>query len=329
MHDSGRTNKQECHRRSFLKSCAAGSIVANGGLTVGQETSPKTEKAIDFSRSYLYCTPRGTEIWVRPQIECRLEVFDRESQQFDEYLLSVVAKTGLTKNPQTGGLNPGYDYWIIFSEKHVYTRRTHTSSYFNNPTTLTHEEFGVAKWHLERSPVRPLRTGEELRNALESWQPLVARSEFSSKDARRGFTIEYPVKWADFNVKTNAFRVETGPVLLIDPNTVQVGQPLKFADFVWAHLDYHQFDRVRCLLDRPTPILTGATFAPPAEHNRQHRAHPALTAQDVKQIESRLYNWTAAPIQTAALRELLQTDHYSAISERAVNTKLFAFVSHD
>jgi hypothetical protein len=283
--------------------------------------------AIDFAQSFLYCTPRETEIWVRPQIECRLEVFDNNSQRSDEYVLSVVAKTGLTRNQSTGGLDPGYDYWIIFSRSHVYTRRTHTSSYFNNPTTLTLDEFGIADWRFSRRAAQALRSGAEVREALKNWRPIVARTVFLREDQSGGFAIDYPVKWADFNLRTNEFRVETGPVLLLDQERVEVGKPLEFADFRWAHLDYHRLDNVRCLLDRPTPILVDATFTPPSEHNRQHRKNSALTPQQVERIEQRLFDWPDGPLEPEAMRGLFQTDHSSEAVERPATTTLYALNS--
>lgn len=324
----GNAHALPCHRRSFLAACASGALATSDDSPAGVESNPATT-AIDFAQSYLYCAPRGTEIWVRPQVECRLEVFDMDSDATDEYLLSVVAKTGLTKDQETGAVAPGYDYWVIFSRTHVYTRRTHASSGFNNPTTLTLDEFGMADWRLIRRAAQTLRTGDGVREALEDWRSIVARSEFYSEDRRRGFAIEYPVKWADFNLRTNDFRVETGPVLLLDPENVEVGAPLEFTDFRWAHLDYRQFDHVRCLVDRPTPILSGASFSPPSEHGRQHRAQPALTPQEIERIEQRLYDWPEGPLEAAVTRRLFQTDHYSEAVERPATTTLFALETQD
>ena len=317
------SNKHESNRRVFLTSCAVGAVAASQASAVEPSAEQAIVTAIDFDRSFLYCIPIGTDIWVRPKIECRLEVFDHKQGQSDEYVLSVVAKTGLTKNQSTGGLNPGYDYWIIFSREQVYTHRTHTSSYFNNPTTHALDEFGMARWRLQYSPAVELRTGRDVRRALENWQPIVARSEFTD-DGNRGFAIDYPVKWADFNLKTNAFRVETGPVILTDVNKIQPQRTLEFEDFQWAHLDYHSFDRVRCLLDVPISILMGATFVAPNEHGREKRANPALSEADVKQIIQRLSDWPDAPLPADAMRALFQTDHYSAETEVAVTTKLYA-----
>ena len=111
-------------------------------------------------------------------------------------------------------------------------------------------------------------------------------------------------------------------MLLLDPETVEVGKPPQFADFRWAHLDYHQLDHMRCLLDRPTSILVDATFTPPAEHQRQHRANAALTNRQVEQIEQALFDWPDSPLDSVAMRNLFQTDHYSETVELAVVTTL-------
>jgi hypothetical protein len=251
-------------------------------------------------------------------------VRDHVTGRSSEYILSVVAKTGLNRDPQTDARSPGYDYWIIFSDQHVYTRRTHTSSYFNNPTTLPVDEFGMAKWRLQQAPAVRLRAAGAVRRALEAWRPIVARSMFSSTDGSRSVAVDYPVKWADFHVESDGFRVETGPIVLLDPDKVHVDRPPKFADFQWSHVDYRSFDRVRCLLDRPTPILTGADFTPPAEHGREQRESKALTAEQVARIQARLEDWPETPIGVEAMRKLLRTDHYSEVVELPAATELYA-----
>lgn len=324
MNNEKHPDQREFNRRRFVTSCAGGALITSRATAAEDTSSPVNTMAIDFDRSFLFCTPKGTDLWVRSRIETRMEVFDRRRGEIDEYVLSVVAKTGLTKNHSTGVPDPGYDYWIIFSKKHVYTRRTHTSSYFNNPTTLTLDEFGVASWRLLRSPALELRTVTDLRRALENWHPIVARSEFSNDHGNSGFAIEYPVKWADCNLQMNAFRVETGPVILVDLSKIQAGRPLRFEDFQWAHLDYHSFDRMRCLLDVSTPILTGATFSPPREHGREERANPPLSESSLQQIKQHLFHWADAPISETAMQDLFQTDHYSTQKELTGSTKLYA-----
>jgi hypothetical protein len=126
------------------------------------------------------------------------------------------------------------------------------------------------------------------------------------------------------NLRTNVFRVETGPVLLLDQETFDFDKPPEFADFRWAYVDYHGFDEVRCLLDRPTPILVDATFTPPAEHHRQSRANPALTPEQLQQLEQRVFDWPEGPLEPAELRDLFQTDHYSQAVELPATTTLYA-----
>lgn len=260
-------------------------------------------------------------------MECRALVKDVARGLSDEYVLGVMAKTGLSNDPHTGKPAPGYDYSIIFSKDHVFTKRSHSSAYLNNPTVLTHKEFGLAEWHLRQVPAEPIKTAAAIRSALESWQELTARTTFTSEDGAREVTIEYPVKWADFNVDSSGFRVETGPVFLLDPNQVAAGTPPKFADFQWAYLDYHALDKVRCLMERPTWVLADATFTPPKEDGREIRETAALTASQIDHLREAIHSDVEGQISPEALELLLSTDHYSFAKEFDVRTEVFAIPS--
>ena len=314
-------------RRSFLR--ASGAAAAAGllinlpeQLVSGAETSGASGTATDFVRSFLHCAPNKSGIWVRVQMECFCTLIDRASGKSDEFALGVVAKTGLTKDPKTGGLTPGYDYWLIFSKDKVYTRRTHASAYGRNPTTLTEAEFGPFGWHLEPVPATPLTAIDEMRSALKAWKRIVARTEFPSADGKLAYRIDYPVKWMDVGVEKPQYRVETGPVVLLDPDKTKVGTAPALEDFQWAYLDFHSPDSVRCLLDRPTPILSEATFFPPKEDKRESRPNPALTAEQAQAIEKRLFAEWQPPIPVDAMRELFSTDHYSDMVERKAKNTL-------
>lgn len=236
----------------------------------------------------------------------------------------MMAKTGLGPIGQTGNTNPGYDYWIIFSKSHVFTKRSHASARFNNPTVLEHKDFGVANWHISHVSAEPLRSADGIRRALESWQELTATTTFTSIDGKRQFRVDYPVKWADYMTKSDGFRVETGPVVLLDPDQLRVGQVPEFADFQWTHLDYREFDRVRCLQERPTSILDGATFTPPAEHNRQLRKHRALSKAELDELLEILFSGRHLSLPADELQSLFSTDHYAQVEEVDATTEIYA-----
>jgi hypothetical protein len=211
------------------------------------------EQVIDFSRSYCYYVPVGHTIWVRIQAECRCEVFDRSTGASDEYVLGIRVQTGLRTNPPDDSLDPGYDFWMIFSKKHIFIRRSHTSAQTNNPTKVpVDERFIETGWHFRSTPGRRLTSAAEVLDALKRGLRITARTEFESGDPNRGYRIEYPVRWADGDPVKDAFRVETGPVLLMDPDANRPGLVPEFDDFRWTYLDYHNFDEVRCIQERPT-----------------------------------------------------------------------------
>ena len=257
---------------------------------------------------------------------CRGRLTDLATGQTDEYVLGVMAKTGLTPDPNTGGRAPGYDYWIIFSRSHVFTKRSHTSAYFNNPTVLKHAEFGSADWRLKTVDAAAVTTGAGVRQALENWRELSATTTFTSSDGARQYSIDYPVRWADFMQKSDGFRVETGPVFLLDPDKQMVGQVPRFEDFRWAHLDYRSFDDVRLLIEQKTSILEGATFNPPNEHGRQDRENPGLTRAQLQQINERLFAEQGATLAPEQMRDLFSTDHYSGLEEIKAQTRIYSLM---
>lgn len=310
------------NRRAWLAGALSlGSLPLAGCLKHPSE--PPETTATDFSRSFCYYIPKNRKILVRIQIECRCQVFDRSSGQSDEYFLTVRTQTGLRTDPPSDHLDPGYDFWMIFSGKHVLIRRVHASSYNLNPSRPAADRFHSSGWRLQPVPARLLSSGREIGEAVRSWRPLVAVSEFVGEDPSRGYRIEFPVKWADGN-PDDTFRVETGPVVLLDPDRVEVGRSLEFDDFQWAYLDFRSLDRVRCFLEKPTSILSGATYRPP---ERLPRRHPSLTGGQVARIRKRLFSGWKPPLPFDQLRKLFQTDHHSAVDHRPVSTNLYALDS--
>ncbi len=308
------------NRRGFLSALAAVSGLLPASLCLAGEKKADSNKTetIDFSRSFMHYVPRTEPIWVRIQLECCCDIVDRASGRRDRYLLGVRTQTGLRTMPPSDVLDPGYDFWMIFSDKNTYIRRTHTSAGSNNPSVLPHGTFVERGWHLQPAAARRLRNGQEIREALRGWKRVVARTELESDDGSRSCVIQYPVKWADGN-DNGTFRVETGPVLLLDANRNEVGEPAEFDDFRWAYLDYRSFDKARIFLERPTSILSGT-----AHKGVNRKSAPALTPAQIEQIEQRLYSGWEMPVAEDAMREIFKTDHFSEVARRGVKTSLFA-----
>ena len=316
-------------RRKFV---AVSSIAALAGNISRSSTAAESGAiaesrvaAVNFPSSYLFCAPRNSGIWVRVQMECRGCLTDLATGSTDEYVMGVMAKTGLSQDPRTDKPAPGYDYTIIFSKTHIFTKRSHSSAYLNNPTILDRKDFGDADWRLSRAPANLLRSSKDIRTALENWNRITAKTTFTSTDGGRQFTLEYPVKWADYSVKTDGFRVETGPVFLMNPDQSHSGVVPRFEEFQWAHFDYKSFESVRCLMEQPTSVLADVTFMPPAEDGRDHRATPQVTAAQVKEIESALYSGGEVSLPRETIGSLLSTDHYSRVTDFAVKHELYAF----
>jgi len=273
-------------------------------------------QAIDFSRSFCYYDTDAGKVWVRVNVECRCEVFDRSTGESDEYLLSVRTQTGLRTDPFSDLEDPGYDFWFIFSKRHVYVRRTLASSYGDGSSRRPIESFQSPGWRVHRAPATPLTSGTDLRDALRSWHSVVARTEFLAADGVHGYRIEYPVKWADGN-PDGSFRVETGPVVLLDPERARVGTSPQFDDFQWAYLDYRSKDSTKVFLERPTPVLAGTMWA-------SHLRNPRLTPVQRTTIEDRLFKGWKPPIPVEALKKVFERDHYSTAERRKMRTEFLS-----
>ena len=314
-------------RRKFVAASGAAALIGpvTGKLARAKEGAvASTTEAIDFPSSYLYCAPTKSGIWVRVQMECLGTLKDVANGESNEFVMGVMAKTGLVPVAGTRKMAPGYDYTIIFSKTHVFTKRSHSSAYLNNPTVLELKDFGEANWRFHRVAAEPLMSIADIRKAIESWRRMTAKTVFTSADGKRQFSIEYPVKWADYSLKTEGFRIETGPVFLMNPDKLRVGSTPAFEDFQWAHVDFHSFDRVRCLLEQPTSILADATFTPPAEDGREHRATVALTDTQIKEINDALFSGNHISLPRASLESLLTTDQYSRANDVSVSNELYA-----
>lgn len=313
---------REPGRRTFLAGAAgaASGTLLNRPSRQAYAADSDHVQGIDFNRSYghYFFLVNNKRIWVRVNLDCRLEIFDRTRDMSEEYLLSVRTQTGLRTQPLSNVRDPGYDFWFIFSKRYVYTRRELASSYGDRSDRRDIEKLDRCGWHLHRAPVTPLVSGEMIRDALQNWQPVVARTVFSSADGTRGFSIEYPVKWADGN-PDGSYRVETGPVLLLDAERVQVGQSPEFDDFQWAYLDYRSLDGMKVFLEQPTPVLSGVLWKDSSVQKDR------LTPEQVEQIENRMYEGWEPPIAVEDLKTVFMRNHYSTAEHRAATTELFAF----
>ena len=278
--------------------------------------------ATDFFRSCCHYVPNVEDTWrVRIQLECRAELIDANTGVKDEYLLGVRTQTGAWQDPPQ---MPGYDFWMIFSKRRIYMKRVQASSFLRVSSHAEHDsdKFIESGWRLLPVEATPLRTAEEIRDALTAWRPIVAKTVFKSTDGSRHYAIEHPVKWAEADTEGGEFRVQTGPVILLDPDRIEVGEAPQFDDFQWAYLDFHDFETVRCLIERPTSVLT-STANQGSLGNLPGR-NPILNAEQVAQIENRLCTGWEPPLPAETVKELFQTNHHSAAEHRDAATSLYA-----
>jgi len=75
------------------------------------------------------------------------------------------------------------------------------------------------------------------------------------------------------------------------------------------------------MIERPTSILTGATYLASADTPRRH---PALTNEQIAAIRDRLFSGWESPIPQDELERLFETDHYSDLAYLPASTAMFA-----
>ena len=104
-------------RRTFLAGAAGAASTTflnrQQGTAAPSPEAETTTQAIDFNQSYGHYFGKESNVWVRVQLECRCEIFDRAKEQSEEYLLSVRTQTGLRTDPLSDIRDPGYDLSLI------------------------------------------------------------------------------------------------------------------------------------------------------------------------------------------------------------------------
>ena len=283
-------------------------------------------EAIDFPSSYLYCSldefrHLGARSDGMPRLPDRLA-----SGETNEYVMGVMAKTGLAPVAGTGKIAPGYDYWIIFSKTHVFTKRSHSSAYLNNPTVLEHKDFGEANWRFHRASAKPLRSAAD---DPQCDRELAADDGENSVHQRRRCTaIQHRVSGQMGGLLAEgrkAFAWKLARCSCLNSDKSASDRRPQFEDFQWAHFDYHTFDRVRCLLEQPTSILADATFTPPAEHGRENRDDRGVDGRPSEGNRGCAPFWKITfRCHAKSLDSLLSTDHYSRANEVSVTNELYA-----
>jgi hypothetical protein len=316
-------------RRTFLTGLSGAPILLAGAsemLSAGSGGAPAASVSaptmVDFARSFCYFVPNIPKTWrVRIQLQCRGVMEDVARRMADEYMLGVRTQSGAWTDPPK---MPGYDFWMLFSGNRDYIKRVQTTSFLRCSSYVekSSKKFQESGWHLRRGPAKPLRTAAEIRDALTSWRPIVGRTVLVGANGSRRYTLDYPVRWAEVAPKADACRVRTGPVILLDPERIAVGKSPAFEDFRWAYLDFADFRKVRCIVERPTSLLAAA--AGQGSLGNLAGRNPVLSVEQAQQIENRLMTGWEMPVPADDLKALFQTNHYSAVEEHQADTTLWA-----
>ena len=110
--------------------------------------------------------------------------------------------------------------------------------------------------HLRRyGNMRRLETPQEIRAAIQSNSPINGRTTCVDQDGRTSIQLDYPVKCCNWAHDHGGWQVDTGPVLMPDPDAEMGDLPVSRLNA--AYIVYNSADWAEVALRRPTSIRGG------------------------------------------------------------------------
>jgi hypothetical protein len=183
----------------------------------------------------------------RIQVDCRLEVAEKNGPARREFLLGASCKTERVGVERDVWLAPNADFVPIVSadrflsiktyariglEQQVrfYTQKTVQP---DRQTGLTADAFDSLRLDVAACPAEVLATPAAIVEATLANHPLVARTTLESDRYRA--VVEYPIKTMNANERDLVYQTDTGPILYPDlarePDDLIAGLELAFAAF--------------------------------------------------------------------------------------------------
>lgn len=236
-------------------------------------------KAIDFARSFLTFridtekkapkTVSHKPPWslnnARIQLECRLQVTDKQSGQVQSFVLGASCKTervGVTENIWT---EPNADYAPVFSDSAFLNIKTYARAgegvelyppgsgvQSERQTGMHVDAFDSVRIDVQECDGTLLTSDEDIVAATLANTVLNARTTIESD--RYTAVLEYPVKTMNANERDNIYQTDTGPVLFPDLTCEpqEIHSQLQFAYSAFNCPDWIEF-----IVRVPTPVGDG------------------------------------------------------------------------
>ena len=224
-----------------------------------------TEKAIDFSRSFMTWTPQAAAGNIaRIQLDAACTLTDPATGSAETFYLIAPCRSERMYDDGPLFRLPNYEYGGIWSERALLILRTHS------PSERDHREYGEfgappARYHGVRLDVHPFPEAATLTDpaavvaATLDNRPLIGRTELFDEATGVRAVLDYPVKTMNVARHPDRWQVDTGPLLVPDFAS-SAARPIERLEV--AHVVYNRLDRAEFILRRPTPV--GADGGPPS-----------------------------------------------------------------
>ncbi|MEX0642640.1 MAG: hypothetical protein WD468_08055 [Pirellulales bacterium] len=237
-------------------------------------------QTIDFSRSYLrfrldpsrqpaitVTRPMPTSVLnVRINLDCRCELFNRTTEETDEFVLCAPCKTELVGADRDIWMEPNADFRVVASTDEFMVLKSWARN--NMPISKHPDMLGIP---LERQSGlcrdawtdhgyevcaisgNQVRTFDEIMGAIRSARPIAARICYDDGPWR--VTIDHPVKTINYSELDDVYQTDTGPILLPDLSPERLARGNRLIDcFDLAYEAFNSDNWAEFIINVPTQI---------------------------------------------------------------------------
>ncbi len=231
-------------------------------------------KFTDFNNSYLSFSldlqkkqpttishePPWTLNQVRVSIECRCLIRSQDTET--QYVLGAACKGERVNVSEGIWTDPNPNFNLILSDESFLIIKSwdkndkgvmlYPPSLGPQPERQTGKPDEAWSQHgidLKQRSARPLETTEAIIDAINENLPLVSSSEFETHLG--SMLIEYPVKTINYSERNGYYQIDTGPVIVPDPD---LNDPDPVANLRLAFIAHNSSNWAELILDVPTEL---------------------------------------------------------------------------
>ena len=194
-----------------------------------------------------------------------------------QYVLGASCKSEQVYVKRDVWQHPCADMCIVMSDEHAVMVKSwdHRGQkvYLNPPargaqpsrhTVVTSEAFSGTRIDMRRVEGRHLEADPQIIDAGMNHAVFVSQTQYTLEDGR-DVLLEYPVKVCNFGPREVYYQVDTGPILIPNPNREHT---LEIESLELAYIAHNAADWAEVIVNVPTPIASGAVVDHYSESRR-------------------------------------------------------------